>query len=145
MAPFGVLLGAIVLVIGCCVLARTLVYWRKRRHLRLRGVVVQGQVIDRREQRGRRGQPEYYLTCRYSYRGQTYSCEQAVWRDHYEQWGPVIPLRCLPEKPEVATMAGDDFQSARWMQTTIVGAIFFVVGVFILLGSLTGAFGPAHR
>jgi hypothetical protein len=64
MAPFGLLIGALVLVIGCCVLAWTLVYWRK--------------------QRGYRGQPEYYLTCRYPYEGQTYPCDQAVWRDHYE-------------------------------------------------------------
>jgi hypothetical protein len=143
MAPFGLLIGGIVLVIGCCVLAPTLVYWRKRRHLHLRGVVVQGQVVER-YQKPYRGQIWYYLDCRYLYEGQTYSCNQQVWRDHYEQWGSVISLRCLPDKPEVATVVGDDCQSALWVQVTILGAIFFVVGVGILLGSLTGAFGPAH-
>ncbi len=138
------LVGSIVLIAGCFILRPAFLYWRKLRQLRLRGIVVQGQIVQHYQKRGHRGQPQYCLTFRYTYEGHTYYCDQVVWRTHYEDWEPLVSIRCLPDKPKVAIVVGDDFLSAQYVMMAILGILFLLVGAFILIGSPLGVFAPRH-
>jgi hypothetical protein len=131
-----------ILMIGCLILWPGFLSWRKQRQVRLRGITVQGQVVERYQKR--HGRQWYYFTCRYHYEGQTYICDQPVWRDHYERGEPLVSVCCLADNPKMAIMLDDDFQQMLWVQLIILGAIFFLVGAFILIGSPLGVFAPRH-
>lgn len=141
---FGPILGLFIFILGCGVLRPCFFYWRKQRQLRLQGITVQGQVIERYYKPDTRGQPWYYLTCRYSYEGQTYVSDQPVWRFQYERVEALVSVRCLPKNPEVASVFEDDFQRTEWVQRTILGVIFCIVGATIAIGAPLGAFTSKH-
>ena len=136
MLDFGWVVGLIILGGGCCFLPSCLVFWRKQWQLRTRGVIVQGQVVERHAERGSRGQPWYTLMCRYGYQGQAYSLAMPVWRNLYEKSGACVSLRCLPSNPEVAMVVGDDFLCTEWGQGTFMVVLFCVIGGGVTLGNL---------
>jgi Protein of unknown function (DUF3592) len=133
MIDLGSVVGLFIIIFTCIIMRPCFFFWRKRRQLRLHGVTVQGQVIEHYQERSVRGLPWYYLTCRYSYEGQTYISDQPVWRDQYERGEQFVSVCCLPDNPEVATVFGDDFQRTENLPTTILGMIFILGGVFILI------------
>ena len=70
------------------------------------GVLVKGRIIDHRQvSNGGRGGYNYYLTYSYNYKGSTYSREELVNDEIYRLGdGATFPVRCLPERPEIATL-----------------------------------------
>jgi hypothetical protein len=132
MIDLGPVLGLLILTIGCFVLRPCLLFWQQQRRLRLQGITVQGQVIERHQEVISNGQPWYYLTCRYNYEGQSYICDHPVWRILYEREEPFVAVRCLPGKPEQAIVLGDDFLRVEWMGRTIPGTVFFLIGAGML-------------
>ena len=141
----SLLLGLLILTIGCFLLRPCILYWRKRRQLKLYGITVEGQIIERWGERGARGQPWFYVKCRYSYAGQIYTSELAVWRMDAEKENIVVPVRCLPDNPEIASVYGDDFLRVEWVQKTFLAGIFMLIGAFILIGGSLGMFAAIGR
>jgi hypothetical protein len=129
-------LGLLMLIIGCFALRPCFLFWRRQWQLHQQGMIVQGQVIEHHQEVGWRGQPWFYLTCRYNYEGQSYTCDHPVWRILYEREEPFVPVRCLPNKPEQATVLGDDFLRVEWVQRTIPGSVFILIGAGILCSFL---------
>lgn len=144
MIDLSPVVGLIIFIIGCFVLRPCIVFWRKQRQLRLQGITVEGELIDRHQERGTGGHPWYYLTYRYTCEGETFLCDQPVWLGDYERGDMLAPVCCLPTNPAVSSVFGDGFQSAEWVQRTIVGIIFFLAGMFIVIGSLLSLFAAWH-
>jgi hypothetical protein len=144
MLDLGPLLGLFILLLGCFFLRPCIVFWRTQRQLRLKGIIVQGQVIEREQRYGSRGQPWFYLICSYSYNGQTYVSDLPMWHKYFACDEVHVSVCCLPEDPEMAMVFENDFLRTEWVQRTIVPAIFIIIGLFILIGSPLGVFAAHH-
>lgn len=136
MIDLGPVLGLILLIAGWIAFYPCLLFWRQQRQLHRQGVSVQGQVIERHQEVGWRGQPWYYLTCRYTFEGHTYLCDHPVWQTLYKREEPLISVRCLPDKPEQATIPGDDFLRSLWAQRTVPGSLFMLIGLVMVCSFL---------
>lgn len=91
-----------ILIIGCFILRPCIIFWCKQRQLRQQGITVEGKLVDRHEERGSRGQPWYYLTYRYTWEGESYTCDQPVWRRDYGD--RLAPVCYLPTNPVISSI-----------------------------------------
>ncbi len=144
MVDLGPVLGLFILILGCWFLRPCIVFWRTQRQLRHKGITVQGQVIERAQRYGYRGQPWFYLICSYNYNGQTYTSDLPVWRKHFAREEVLVSVCCLPDDPEVAMVFENDFLRTEWVQRTIVPVIFIFIGIFILISYPLGVFATRH-
>lgn len=144
MIDLGPILGLIMLIVGWIAFYPCLRFWRQQRQLHWQGITVPGQVIERHQERGWNGHPWYYITCCYTFEGQSYLCDYPVWHTLYECEEPSVSVRFLPDKPELATIPGDDFLRSLWAQRTIPGSLFMLIGIEMLCSFLP-ALLAGHR
>ncbi|MCI0650610.1 MAG: DUF3592 domain-containing protein [Planctomycetes bacterium] len=127
-------LGAItlfLLLIGSVLLIAGWVKFDEESALRRAGVDVEGNVIEKSQERRRRSGKKNYLTVQYSpsggRTGDTFTRRFSVSKSVYEatSTGAAIRVRCLPSDPKIAKLAGKSDESPILLG---MGGVLFVLG-----------------